>query len=226
MKGMDYKTKEYYKRKLQNEKEKRFNANLLSFPDLDGEEWRWAVGLEGKYKVSNLGRVRSYIKGGRIKSPNKTKCGYLVVNLFYDCGLHGKLVHRLVAEAFIPNPENKRTVNHKNGKKDDNRAVNLEWMTYSENVKHAFDTGLKKDTDKQKASVSQWKKFPPEVINEMRRLWAEGNISQHAIARMFNADPSHVCRIVNNKQRVNDELVLFYKQENKRMLAEKNGLKP
>lgn len=217
--------KEWYDRKLQKEKDKRFQANMKLFPDLEGEEWRWVVGQEGRYKVSNLGRVRSYVKGGRIRNPHTTNCGYYIVELFIDGEIKGKLVHRLVAEAFIPNPENKRTVNHKNGKKDDNRAVNLEWMTYSENIKHAFDTGLKKDTDKQKASVSQWKKFSPEVINEMRRLWAEGNISQHAIARMFNADPSHVCRIVNNKQRVNDELVLFYKQENKRMLAESDKLK-
>ena len=224
MKGMDYKTKEYYKRKLQNEKEKRFNANLLSFPDLDGEEWRWVVGLEGKYKVSNLGRVRSYIKGGRIKSPNKTKCGYLVVNLFYDCGLHGKLVHRLVAEAFIPNPENKRTVNHKNGNKEDNRVENLEWMTTSENVKHAFETGLKKNTEKQLAKVCMWKKYTPEMIEEMKRLWQERKMSQHAIARKFNADPSHVCRIVNGLSRTRDDFVKHYQVENKKMLAERDSL--
>lgn len=207
--------KDWYQRKLQKEKDKRFNANLNHAPDLDGEEWRWVVGQEGRYKVSNLGRIRSYVKGGRIKTPARTRCGYLLVGLFIDGRVKGKLVHRLVAEAFIPNPENKKTVNHKSGEKTDNRVENLEWMTYSENTKHAFDTGLKIVMSKQIEAVSRWRKYPPEVVNEMRRLWSNGNISQHEIARRFNAEPSHVCRILNGKSRRN------YNEEIKRMKSEK-----
>ena len=214
--------REWNKIKLQKEKNKRFQANMKLFPDLDGEEWRWVVGQEGKYKVSNLGRVRSFVKGGRIKTPHKTKCGYFLVELFIDGKLSGRLIHRLVAEAFIPNSENKKTVNHKNGNKADNRVENLEWMTHSENVKHAFATGLKKVTQNQIVKVSRWKKYPPETINEIRKLWAEGNMSQHAIARKFNADQSHICRIVNGESRVNDDLVLaHYQEEVKKMLTEK-----
>jgi len=68
--------------------------------------------------------------------------GYPKVYLHIKGKGYTKLVHRLVAEAFIPNPENKKTVNHKNGIKTDCRAINLEWSTQSENNQHAFDTGL------------------------------------------------------------------------------------
>ena len=108
------------------------------------EEWRDIIGYEGLYQVSNLGRVKSFWRGReRIKKPVKAFNGYLHIELFKKGGKRkGFTVHRLVASAFIPNPLNKREVNHVNGVKTDNRVENLEWATSSENKRHAVATGL------------------------------------------------------------------------------------
>lgn len=91
------------------------------------------------YKVSNLGRVKNPY--GRIIKESFME-GYKHVQLRDENGAKHKRVHRLVAKAFIPNPENKEQVNHINGDKSDNRVENLEWVTNYENRLHAVNTGL------------------------------------------------------------------------------------
>ena len=110
------------------------------------EIWKDIEGYEGLYQVSNLGRIKSLQKGIKKekirKQFYKKDSGYLLITLSKENKLHTYSVHRLVAKAFIPNPNNKEQVNHKNGIKDDNRVENLEWNTSSENIQHAYKTGL------------------------------------------------------------------------------------
>ena len=106
------------------------------------EVWKDIAGYEGLYRVSNLGNVESLVTGKVLKKlPHST--GYHAVVLYKNRKPKRCILHRLVAEAFIPNPENKPTVNHKNGDKHDNCITNLEWATHKENQQHAFRTGLK-----------------------------------------------------------------------------------
>lgn len=122
------------------------------------EIWKDIAGYEGLYQVSNLGRVKSlgrykgnhsndqYIRErmkvlhDRVDTGKRT--GDLVTVLYKNNKGKNFYVHRLVAEAFVSNPESKQTVNHINGDKHDNRAENLEWNTYRENNIHAYKTGL------------------------------------------------------------------------------------
>ena len=115
---------------------------------MENEVWKACIGFSEKYEVSNFGRIRSYsVKNGAAKRTStpliikgwKNTHGYQKVNI----NRKSVSVHRLVAFAFIPNPENKRTVNHKNGIKTDNRIENLEWATMAENLIHASETGLR-----------------------------------------------------------------------------------
>jgi hypothetical protein len=98
---------------------------------------------EGYYEISNIGNVRSTsYKGTRLLKPAKTKRGYLnVIFCVNQIKVH-KLIHRLVAEAFIPNPRNLEQVNHINGNKEDNTVENLEWCTSEYNNQHALNSGL------------------------------------------------------------------------------------
>lgn len=126
------------------------------------EIWKDVEGFEGVYKISNLGNIRSldrvvektnysklgksFIQRQKIKGkaliPSKDKYGYMRLSTQVMGERCSFKVHRLVAEAFIPNPNDDPCVNHINGVKDDNRITNLEWCTYSENYKHAVDNSL------------------------------------------------------------------------------------
>lgn len=106
------------------------------------EEWRPVAGYESYYEVSDHGRVRSLTRSryhkGRVLKPGDSGTGYAYVCLCVDYVTENRYVHRLVAEAFVPMANGKPEVNHKNGLRSDNRVENLEWVTHSENSKHAY----------------------------------------------------------------------------------------
>lgn len=110
------------------------------------EQWKQIEGYNGRYIVSDRGRVKSLRKSTgeyKLLKGSKTPSGYLRVTLCLNGKPTNYGVSRLVAYAFIPNPDNKPEVNHINGIKTDNMVENLEWATRSENVKHSFVSGLK-----------------------------------------------------------------------------------
>lgn len=114
-----------------------------------GEIWKDIEGYEELYQISNYGRVKSLPRNGtilssRILKPGRDSNGYLFVNLHRNNIAKHCSIHVLVAKAFVPNPDNKPTVNHEDGDKTNNVFSNLTWATYKEQLEHSFKMGLRK----------------------------------------------------------------------------------
>jgi hypothetical protein len=153
--------------------------------DCSVELWRWVVGYEGYYRVSNWGRVWSERRKQELAS-NDRGTGYPVVWLRRGGKKETCTVHRLVAVAWIANPLDKPHVNHIDHDKKNARADNLEWVTRSENMRHSVMCG-----------VGTANTSPNEVL-EIKRLYSEGYKVNH-LARMFNKTRATIYGIVKNK---------------------------
>ena len=114
-----------------------------------------------KYAINKKGVIKNK-ETGNIKKVWKARNGYYYVDLYKEGKHYKRALHRLLAETFLPNPDNKRTVNHKDGDKTNNSLDNLEWSTDSENIKHAYDNGLQ--PYKRKHSKEKYIKCLEEVL--------------------------------------------------------------
>ena len=157
-------------------------------PDFNESNEVWKSTVEDPYyEVSNFGRVRH---DGRILSGSIHKDGYMFVNI------RGKQCarHRLVAEVFIENPENKPFVNHIDGNKQNNSVDNLEWCTQSENTKHAYDSDL------QPKGLSTYKgKFTSEEREQIKNEWDSGAYSRRQLAKKYGVSHTCINDIINDK---------------------------
>lgn len=150
----------------------------MSEPTIE-EHWLPIEGLEAKYRVSNRGEVFS-IKSNKILNKSN-RVGYHVVTV----GGKTTTVHRLVAKAFIPNPLNKRCVNHIDGDKTNNRVDNLEWVTDQENERHSFRV-LGKHNSQQKLTQEQVDEITQRVANgeQQNRVAEDYNVSFHLVNKI------------------------------------------
>lgn len=163
------------------------------------EIWKSIKDFENRYEVSNKGRVRSLLRmvtdkrgikwrvDAKMLNP-KDRNGYSHVALWKENECYTFKVHRLVAQAFIPNPKNKPFVNHLNGKKKDNRSENLEWCTQQENNAHARRTGLSYDVRGEEVGLS---KLTEKDVIKIRKLRNKGMMYKD-IAPMFGINTSCV----------------------------------
>lgn len=162
------------------------------------EIWKDIEGYDGFYKVSNLGRITTFKRYpcGRVLKQHFDKYGYLYVILTKNSIPKTIKSHRIVAKAFIPNPENKPTINHKDSNRSNNSVENLEWATFSENSIH----GIKFGNIKPCCGEKQWSsKLKSEQVIKIRMLWNEGKLTQRAIAKIYGVGFSHISSIIKRE---------------------------
>ena len=168
------------------------------------ETWKSITGWEKSHCVSNLGRVKSlkrvikntgknteYVIDEKIMKTNLVGAGYMGLIIGTNGIKKRFYLHRLVAEAFIDNPENKPCINHKDGNKLNNYIENLEWVTYKENSIHGYKTGLMPT------------KITKNEANQIRQLYLTGKYKQSEIGEMFNLTQGTVGKIIRNELWIN-----------------------
>lgn len=173
------------------------------------EVWKDINGYEGYYQVSNLGNVKSLnrvitMKDGRKKTLkersipiNKFTNGYLYVKLYKDSKCFHFSIHRLIAIHFLDGySELKNEINHKDGNKENNSIDNLEWCSRSENVKHAFSTGLRVGIGKI-GQENNSSKLTNEQVLEIKSL--KGKMTGNKVAKKYSVSHPVIYSIWNNK---------------------------
>lgn len=190
------------------------------------EEWRPVKGYEGFYDVSDWGRVRSVdrtieqlsnhgnlinrLYKGKLLKLFKDRDGYIIVTLCKEGSSLQKRVHRLVAEAFIPNPENKPQIDHINTIKDDNRVENIRWVTAKENTHNPISEQKSKEWERPRGEKHCWYgKKRPEHAEKMFvpivQIFENGEIKEWKgisyCAEILKTSAPRLTNAVNGKNR-------------------------
>lgn len=143
--------------------------------------WKDIEGFKGLYQINPMGTVRSFAYGyPKVMKPHRMKVGYMAITF----GGRPRYLHRLLAEAFIPNPDGKLYINHKDGDKTNNRLENLEWCTHQENMQHAQRTGLVPPSNIGPGEKSPAAKLTDSKVRSIKDMLAHG-YSHQFIADMF-----------------------------------------
>lgn len=171
----------------------------LNLENLVDEIWQWIENYEGMYQISNYGRIKSFKRSTiKILKPYIDGMGYLNVDLLDHCKRKAGRIHVLVAKAFIPNPENKPTVNHIDGHPLNCFVENLEWATYSENTKHAYRIGLEVQAKGEDDSST---KLTNEQVREIRRIYIFGDKEYgiRPLAKKYSVGRTTIKRVLDGK---------------------------
>jgi len=168
---------------------------------MKNEKWK-QIDNYPYYEVSNKGRIRSWInsKQNKRKEPyllNPFKVnGYLKVHLYKNGDKNRLLVSRLVAKAFIGNSKDKNEINHKDGNKLNNNIDNLEWVTRSENLQHAYDTGLRKKPNGESNGKS---KLTESDVLDIRNAYKLNCFSYQDLADAYDVGKTCIAKIIKRK---------------------------
>lgn len=171
------------------------------------EVWRDVPSFQGVLQASNTGRIKRLAKyrntkgGGRAHMPEKilkqtiSNYGYYKVCISIDGKVHHLSAHRLIAEAFVPNPNIQHQINHINGIKTDNSIENLEWVSLTENIRHAHATGLSAVQPKGEANKLSKKLYQYDLNGNLIKEWT----GIREVCNVLKIDRSNMNRHLNGK---------------------------
>ena len=171
--------------------------------------WKDIPNFEGLYRINNYGDIVNIKTNKYLKCNSITNSGYMQVELTKDKHTYYKLVHRLVAEAFIPNPDNLKTVNHKNEIKTDNSVENLEWMSQKDNNNY----GSRNKRISEFRKYNQFGSNNPNAVKVLNKTTGEIFGSVREAAHKYNCNPASISSACNPADRHHNYLIKGCKWE-------------